>query len=335
MLDKYNTKTTPDTVPFQPASGLSNPHLQTLFATFFRTLPRLKITTEIFELDDGDFVECFWYHKPKQRDHTPIVVLFHGLEGSYNSPYIRGMMEKLGKKGYACVVMHFRGCSGKSNRLARSYHSGDTADAKAWIVHLSNRYPNSMLFAVGYSLGGNMLLKLLGEWGVASPLKAAVSVCAPLQLASSANRLDSGFSKLYQFYLMRHLKKALLQKYEEHPMQKVIGINQKAVKKLKNFWEFDDAYTAPAHGFSCAKTYYQQSSAKPFLKSIKVDTLIIQALDDPFMTSEVLPTPDELSVQVTLELSAHGGHVGFVGGTLFRPNYWLEERIAHYFNTFV
>jgi len=132
--------------------------------------------------------------------------------------------------------------------------------------------------------------------------------------------------------LMRHLKKSLLQKYKTHPMQSLIGINENAVKNLKTFWDFDGAYTAPIHGFSSAKEYYALSSAKQYIKHICTPTLIIHALDDPFMSSDILPSKEELSAHVTLEVSKHGGHVGFISGSIFRPKYWLEERIITYFN---
>ncbi len=319
--------------PFRPAFGLGNAHLQTLFPALFRKQPQPEIEIERFELSDGDFVECFWHRKPHQDSTKPIVVLFHGLEGSYLSPYIQGMMNTLGSEGFSSVLMHFRGCSGKINRLPRSYHSGDTGDAKMWIESLVKRYPKHPLFAIGYSLGGNMLLKLLGEWSDASPITAAVSVSAPMQLEVCADRMNSGFSRLYQNHLMKNLRNSLLEKYTHHPMHAFIGIDENRVKKLKNFWEFDDVYTAPIHGFTSASEYYQQSSAKQFLKDITTDTLIIQALDDPFMTPEILPDKKELSSHVKIELSPHGGHVGFVGGSFIRPKYWLENRITDYLKT--
>jgi len=319
--------------PFSPAIGLRGGHLQTLFPALFRKIPDLNMEIETFELSDGDFLDCFWYQKPKeQKENKPIVVLFHGLEGSHKSQYIRGMMQRLSSEGYSSVLMHFRGCSGRDNRLARCYHSGETEDAKAWISKLTENYPNNKLYAIGYSLGGNMLLKLLGEYGEKSPLKAAISVSAPMQLDISANKMNRGFSKIYQYHLMKDLKKSLLRKYKKHDMQSLIGVDPKSVKKMKSFWEFDDKYTGPVHGFGGAKNYYAKSSAKQYLKTIKTPTLIIQALDDPFMTPEILPKHDEISASVELAISAHGGHVGFVSGNIFNPKYWLEEKVLAHFN---
>jgi len=316
---------------FKPNFTLKNRHLQTLYAPLFRKQTAPKVEIERFELSDGDFVDSFWYkHKP--IDGRPIVTLFHGLAGSFDSPYIQGVMRALDKQGYASVLMHFRGCSGKENLLPRAYHSGETDDAKAWIDHLEKTYPNTSLHAVGYSIGGNMLLKLLGEEGKKTALKSAVSVSAPIDLDICAKAINRGFSKLYQRHLLKALKLTLIAKYDKFDMESLLHMRRDEVKKIKTIEEFDERYTAPINGFLSAADYYKKCSAKPFLKNIKVPTLIIHALDDPFMTQEVLPTyNDEVSDTVTLELSKHGGHVGFVGGSCAKPNYWLEEKIADYF----
>ncbi|MCU7940908.1 MAG: alpha/beta fold hydrolase [gamma proteobacterium symbiont of Bathyaustriella thionipta] len=209
-----------DYKPFKPAHGLKHRHFQTIFPTLFRKQLRPEIKIEHFELSDGDFVECYWHHPPIPASAKPIVILFHGLEGSFESPYIQGIMNALNKAGFSSVLMHFRGCSGKMNRLPRSYHSGDTADAKEWIKSLQQRYPNNPLFSIGFSLGGNMLLKLLGEWGQSplqsSPFCAAVSVSAPLQLEICSHRMNRGFSRFYQYLLLKALKCSLLKKYKKH-----------------------------------------------------------------------------------------------------------------------
>lgn len=320
--------------PFQPAYGLKHQHLQTIFPTLFRKQSRPEIEIERFELNDGDFVECYWHFPPDKDSQKPIVVLFHGLAGSFDSPYIQGIMIALKKEGFSSVLMHFRGCSGKMNRLPRSYHSGDTADAKLWIETLQQRYPKSPLFAIGYSLGGNMLLKLLGEWGHSSPLCAAVSVSAPLQLDICAQRMNRGFSRFYQYVLLKDLKRNLLKKYKQYDMKAMIGIDEKGVRQLSSFWAFDDVYTGPIHGFNSASDYYQQSSSKQYLKAIITKTLIIHAQDDPFMSPGVLPDKDALSPNVQLEVHDCGGHLGFISGHFFKPRYWLENRIAQYFKKF-
>ena len=317
---------------FKTTFTLQNRHLQTLYAPLFRKQPIPKVEEERFNLSDGDFVDCYWYkHKP--IDHRPIVTLFHGLAGSFSSPYIQGVMRSLDKRGFASVLMHFRGCSGKENLLPRAYHSGDTADARAWIKHLNNNYPNASLHAVGYSIGGNMLLKFLGEDAENSLLKSAVSVSAPMDLDITAKAINRGFSKLYQAHLLKSLKLTLIDKYAKFDMETLINISTEDVKNIKTIEEFDEKYTAPINGFLSAKDYYTKCSAKQFLKNIKIPTLIIHALDDPFMTKEILPTQDdEVSKSVKIELSKHGGHVGFVGGKCSNPSYWLEKRIADYFS---
>ncbi len=315
------------TISFSPAKVCRNPHLQTLYPALFSRPPYLKVTVERFELPDGDFVDCYWHTKPEERTKG-IVTLFHGLAGSFRSPYIRRAMHALAQNGFSVVLMHFRGCSGEPNRLPRSYHSGDTADARMWLQTLQKRHPSLPLFAVGYSLGGNMLLKLLGEWGGESPINRAIAVSAPIDLALCADRMERGFSRFYQYHLLRQLKADLLQKYRMHDMQRHIGLTPDDVKKLRTFREFDDTYTAPIHGFRDAAHYYATASAKEYLSTITTATCIIHAADDPFMTEAVIPSEDTLSPATRLCVQPHGGHVGFVGGTLLKPHYWLEEAIV-------
>ncbi|MEA3497531.1 MAG: hydrolase [Campylobacterota bacterium] len=319
---------------FKPAFGLKNRHIQTLYPALYRKIKPLDLENEIFELDDGDFTECSWYKKPKKDETKPIVVLLHGLEGSYKSPYIKGIMLELDKIGFSSVLMHFRGCGDTSNRYPRAYHSGDTKDIRDWIKYLKMTYPLSDLFAVGYSLGGNVLLKLLGEDGKDSHLKGAVSVSAPIQLDISANAINKGYSKIYQKHLLKHLKQTLLNKYENHPMKSLINFDKKNIDSIDTIHQFDEIYTAKIHNFENAQEYYKKSSAKQYLKYIKTPTLIIQALDDPFMTKNILPSKDELSNSITLEVYENGGHVGFVSGTIFQPQYWLEGRFVEYFEKF-
>ncbi len=309
---------------------MRNRHIQTLFASFFRKDRLQKVVTEEFTLPDGDFVEVVW-NKEKPKDQRPIVVLFHGLAGSVNSPYIVGLMNALNTKGYASVLMHFRGCGKKENLKPRAYHSGDTADAKAWIEHLHKNYPNNPLHAVGFSIGGNMLLKLLGEWQEQTPLRSAVSISAPMRLDICADTIEKGFAKVYQNYLLKPLKQSLLAKYKKFNMQELLGIDEQRVKEIKTVRKFDELYTAKIHGFASSEDYYERCSARQFLKDIRTPTLIIHALDDPFMTPEILPNSNEVSEFVTLDISPCGGHVGFVGG-FFEVEYWLEGRVWNFFH---
>ena len=320
---------------FQPAFGLKNRHLQTVYASIFRKLPFSNFEIEEFRLSDGDFIECYWQKIDNHQNETPTVILFHGLAGSYKSPYIQGTMKELKEAGFSSVVMHFRGCSGKQNLKPRSYHSGDTQDAYEYIQALSQKYPQAKLFAVGFSLGANMLLKLLGEKQFTCKLSAAVGVSAPMLLDVCATHMNKGFSKFYQKLLLMDLQHDLEKKYDTFAMEELINLKKNDIKKLKTFWAFDDAYTAPIHGFASAEEYYKKSSCKQYLKDIKIPTLIIHAKDDPFMTPKILPLPSELSDMIKMEISENGGHVGFIGGTFYSPSYWLEKRIINYFTSFL
>ncbi|HXH55427.1 MAG TPA: hydrolase [Gammaproteobacteria bacterium] len=317
---------------FKPAWWLRNPHLQTLWAALLRPKIKLSIRPERLELEDGDFLDLAWVG----RGFGPLVLILHGLNGSINSPYARGILQAINNRGWRGVLMHFRGCSGEPNRFAHSYHSGETRDLQAVITELIHREPNSPLFAIGYSLGGNVLLKWLGEIGesdIKNSLKAAVAVSIPFELAKTAEHLKTGFSRLYQWHLLRELSAFHHRKFKVLP--KPFAINKVDVTKLKTFWEFDHAITAPLHGFKSADDYYEKSSSRQYLAKIKTPTLILHALNDPFTTLNALPEAHEVSSHVSLELSEHGGHVGFIsGGYPWKPVYWLENRIMDYLTSY-
>ena len=303
-----------------------------MYASIFRKTPTITFKIDNFHLSDGDFLECYWANTKHSTPSSPTVILFHGLTGSYKSPYIQGVMHELNLHGFNVVLMHFRGCGDKENLLPRSYHSGESADALEYLQHLHKLYPQSKLYAVGYSLGANMLLKLLGEMAENSLLTKAVAISAPMQLDVCASFINKGFSKFYQNLLVQNLNKSLDKKYDKHKnMESLIHLKREDVNKLQSFWDFDEAYTAPIHGFDSAQDYYTKCSAKQFLKHILTPTLIIHAKDDPFMPSSILPNEDEISKNITLEVSEHGGHVGFVSGSIFKPVYWSEKRVVDFF----
>ena len=308
---------------FQPAWWCRGPHRQTLWARLMRRAPRSSLQRERLELPDGDFIDLDW----TETGSGPVVIILHGLEGSSDSPYARGILQAVERRGWRGVVMHFRGCNGEPNRLARSYHSGDTGDLAYFIDVLRRREPRTPLATVGFSLGGNVLLKWLGKTGNQAPVRAAVAVSVPFDLHSAADRLQQGFSRLYQWQLMRSMRRSVAEKRRR--MELPLKIRD--LSALKSFRDFDEHVTAPLHGFDNANHYYTASSSRQYLKGIAVPTLVLHARDDPFMTEAAIPRNDELSEAVTLELSAHGGHVGFVAGTWpWRPRYWLEERIPAY-----
>lgn len=299
-----------------------------MYASLFYKPKKPYFVIEKFTLSDGDFLEPYW-SESKPKKNQSIVVLFHGLAGSYKSSYIVAMMMELRKNGYAVVLMHFRGCATKENTLVKSYHSGETEDAKEYLDYLHKKYPSQKLYALGYSIGGNMLLKLLGEQGENSQLTSAISVSAPIDLKSSAKGINQGFSKIYQWYLLKSIKKKLLKKYEKFDMP--LQATKEDVRSIKTIYEFDELYTAPIHGFKSADNYYELNSSKQYLKDIKVKTLIIHSLDDPFMSENILPYKDEYSKSVELEITKNGGHLGFINGTICKLDYYLEKRVVNFF----
>lgn len=318
---------------YKPPFALKNKHLQTLYSSFFRKKEILNFEIQRFILSDKDFLEAYWINKPKQNDKKPIVIIFHGLQGSFNSPYINGIMNALKKASFSCVLMHFRSCSGKMNEKLGSYHSGQTDDAREFIRSVKELHPNNDLFAIGYSLGGNVLLKLLGEDGAKSLLKAAVSVCAPLDLDITADAISKGFSHFYEYNILRTLKKDLLFKYEKHDVEKITFLKKKDVHKVKTIREFDEKYTSKIFGFGNSQNYYKLSSSKQYLRKIRIKTLLIHSLDDPFMHKDVLPSKNELAPCIKLEVYAHGGHIGFITGSIIKPIYFLDLKITDYFKS--
>lgn len=320
---------------FIPAGVLSNPHVQTLLPRLMYQRRDIEVITRQLDLPDGDFVDLAWCNPPDADSREPIVAIFHGLEGSLHSPYASGMLAAIARQDWHGVLMHFRGCSGRPNRLARSYHSGETGDARYFLSWLQQQYPHSPLAAIGYSLGGNMLLKLQAEYGDTSPLRAAVSVSAPLLLDRCSDRIHRGFSRIYERHLLDSLKRSVLRKFAQHDYETLIGLTPQRLRRADSFWDFDDIFTAPVHGFRDARDYYRQSSAYYYLPAIKTASLIIHALDDPFMTADILPEKASLPINVNLAVSRHGGHVGFVEGSVWRPRYWLERYIPAYLATYL
>ena len=307
---------------FQPAWWLRSPHLQTLWPVLFRTRKASELRHERLELSDGDFVDLCW----SLLTDRPAVLILHGLQGSLQSHYAGSLMRTLEQAGYRPVLMHFRGCSGEPNRLARSYHSGDTGDLEQVVAHINDASGLPLQAAIGFSLGGNVLLKWLGQSGSVNPLRASVAVSVPFRLADAARRLERGFSHIYEMHLVKSLKRAYIDKFKriESPLDVDIG-------KLKGFWAFDDLVTAPLHGFDGVDHYYADSSCRQYLSNIGVPTRIIHALDDPFMFTDTPPEVSELSEHVELLLTRNGGHVGFVSGSLpWKPHYWYEDKIVEF-----
>lgn len=307
---------------FKPAWWLRSPHLQTLWPVFFNKRHKLDLLTEQVELDDGDFIDLCWSKKTSDK----IVLILHGLEGSIRSHYANGIMYQLEQSGYQPVFMHFRGCSGRINRLARAYHSGDTGDLSSIVEHIKNTTANYPYAVVGFSLGGNVLLKWLGETGESNPLKKAVAVSVPFRLHDAAERLQRGVSKIYREHLLKSLRKTYREKFKHIPSPLKVDVNQ-----LKSFRDYDDKVTAPLHGFSGVQDYYDQCSSRQFLKNIHRPTCIIHSLDDPFMFDTTMPENEELNSNIEYLSTSQGGHVGFITGkTPFTTCSWAEEKTLEF-----
>lgn len=309
---------------FQPAWWCRNAHLQTLWAALVRPRPHVALRRERIELPDGDFIDLDW---AVTDSRGPIVLVFHGLEGSSESKYARGLLRAIVARGWRGVVMNFRGRSGHCNRLPRSYHSGETGDMAHVAALLKAREPQTPIAAVGYSLGANAMLKWLGETHAQNPVTAAVAVSIPFMLADCAWRMERGLSRLYQWDLVGRLRRNT--RHKRTQMALPLKITDLSI--LRTFRQFDDHVTAVLHGFAGVDDYYARSSSRQYLRHVTVPTLIVHSSDDPFMTHAAIPGADELSPAIDFELYPHGGHVGFIAGRWpWRPRYWLEERIPDF-----
>ena len=318
---------------FKPAWWLRNKQAQTIFPSFSRRDSIEYDAVERLELPDGDFLDLVWVTHGV-AENAPLVIFLHGLGGSIESSYVAGQLKAYNRNGWRGLFMHFRGASSEPNRLSRAYHSGDTADLQYLLKTLHEREPQTKKAAVGISMGGNILLKWLGEYRSQTFIQAAVAVSVPFQLNLIADQMNRGFARFYQRYLMRKLKKVFHRKLSSHG--EALPFSAAELDALRCFWTFDDRITAPLHGFSHVHAYYKEASCRQYLSNIATPTLIIHAKDDPFMSKAAIPTNDELSVDVTLELSEKGGHVGFVSGRVpGKPIYWLDERIPGFLKDFL
>jgi predicted alpha/beta-fold hydrolase len=281
---------------------------------------------ERIDTPDGDFVDL---DSPETGlSDGPVVLLLHGLEGSARRGYAVETYHALARRGVRAVGLNFRSCSGELNRTARFYHSGDTADIRLIAGLLADRFPDVPLGAVGFSLGGNALLKYLGEEREATPFAAAVAVSVPYDLGAGADALDStAIGRLYTSVFVRSLaakaaaKGALLDG----------RCDRQRLRAAKSFRDFDDAATAPLHGFDHAQDYYDRSSSRGYIEHIRIPTLLIHSLDDPFLPAASFPAAAaEANPHVTTLVASAGGHVGFIEGPPWRPRFWAEGQAAEY-----
>lgn len=305
---------------YKPAWWLRGPHAQTIWSSILRLKPGLNIEWQRVELPDGDFIDLAWSGPRRGK----VVLILHGLEGSVNSAYAIGAMNALKQRGYRTCVMHFRGCSAQPNRLPKWYHSGQSEDPQYILAYLREQLDIEVYAAIGFSLGGNVLLKWLGEQGAAMPIQRAAVMSVPFQLAHAAQRMGKGFSRLYQWYLVNSMQKKYKAKFADIPSPLDVDVDT-----LNTFWQFDEKVTAPLHGFKDANDYYTYASSLQYIPQIHVPTLILHARDDPFMYEHTPPAPDELPENVWLELTERGGHVGFISGAMpGLANYWGERRLV-------
>ena len=312
--------------PYQAPVWLPGGHAQTIYSALFTPRPQVYYRRERWDTPDGDIINLDWVDSARGG---PLVVLFHGLEGSSASPYAVSLMAAVARRGWAGVVVHFRGCGGEPNRLPRAYHSGDSAEI-GWILNrLRAMWHNAPRYAVGVSLGGNALIKWLGEQReqAGAVLNAAAAVSAPLDLRAAGDHLAHGFNRLYTHHFLRTLKPKSSAMLTRHP-----GLfDRRALLAAHTMRQFDNCVTAPLHGFRDTDDYWRRASGKPWLSTIRVPTLLINARNDPFMPAGVLPNPAEVSTSVSLEFPATGGHVGFVSGAFPGHLDWLPGRILHFF----
>ena len=314
---------------FKPAWWLRNRHAQTIYPSLpWAGAPHNKVRREYLELPDGDTTVVDWMAEgPDFDSETPILIILHGLEGSANSPYARMLLKVAANHEWRAAVLHFRDCGDYRNRLPRRYHAGETDDIRFFLESIRAGGHEGPMFAAGYSLGGNVLLKYLGENGASTPLDAAAAVSVPLDLHDSAEALSKGFSKVYQNLLIKRMKKAVRRKFDPH----TAAFDWQRTMAAHTFAELDDVLTAPLHGFSGKDEYYDRCSSMGYLNEITCPTLIINSTDDPFMTSGSIPQLEKISATVQVELAKAGGHVGFISGGLpWKPNYYLPGRIVEF-----
>lgn len=309
---------------FKAAKGLAHPHLQTTLPILTRWKPSVPAEWEVFDLPDGDFVELAW----SGPEEGPIAVVLHGLAGSWRAGVILGLAKSLGAAGWRVCRFNFRGCGRRPNRKPTGYHSGMTEDPLLVFQALRARYPKRAIVGVGISLGGNVLLRLLGEQQDQAPLDAAVAISAPMKLGVCSEQMDVGLSRVYQTYLLRRLRPLL------RARRAILAphVDVEGALRATTFRAFDDLLTAPLHGYADADDYYARASSFPILPAICRPTLILHSVDDPFMRPEVIPTLDEISDTTELEVTTHGGHVGFLRHG--RERFWLNIRVPEWLEAY-
>jgi uncharacterized protein len=316
-------------VIYTPAWWIPGGHLQTLWGKFFRRQQPAPTTLERWDTPDGDFLEL---HRLRAERGAPRVLLLHGLEGTIRSHYAQGLLNEAGRRGWGADLLIFRSCGSEMNRARRFYHSGETTDTAFVLERISREFPDSPLALAGVSLGGNVLLKFLGERGSDLPpqLKAAAAISVPFDLSRSSRRINRGLSRLYQRFFIKSLRRKAHEKATRFP--DLAPISQ--IAGLRTLEDFDNLITGPLHGFRDAQDYYEQSSSLPWLGRIRLNTLLLSAVDDPMLPPEVLDEVRDVANRnpaLHLEFVDNGGHAGFIAGSApWRPFYYAEYRVAEF-----
>jgi uncharacterized protein len=321
-------------VPYAPARWLPGAHAMTVFASVARVFPRPRARRERLELADGDFVDLDRYLPSSPytpAGDAPVLVVCHGLEGSSRAPYVRGLVAVALTRGLAPAAMNFRGCSGEPNRLARSYHSGETGDLAAVVDRLAAERPGRPILLAGFSLGANVVVKYVGERGDRLPpeVRAAAAISVPFDLERSARALDApGFwNAIYRERFLRQLRAKARAKARRFPGT----FDARAAARARTFAEFDAAVTAPLHGFPSAEVYWRTCSSGRFLAGVRRPLLALSAVDDPIVPAATIPVEAAReNPLVTLETTEAGGHVAFVAGSPFWPSFWAERRAVDF-----
>ncbi|MBX3174176.1 MAG: alpha/beta fold hydrolase [Gemmatimonadaceae bacterium] len=319
---------------FRPAWWLPGPHLPTIYGKLLRRVPPAGERIERWDTPDGDSVSVA--RVDAARAEAPILAILHGLEGTVRSTYAQALMHEARQRGWGAAMLIFRTCDGRVPAAPRMYHSGETTDTDLFLRRLAAEQPGRPIVVVGVSLGANVLLKWLGEQGTGVPpeLRAAAAVSTPFDLAEGSAHLNHGFSRVYVRHFVRQLQAKALKALQRHPTLPVVGPRMLAAR---SFWEFDDAFTAPVHGFAGADDYYARSSSLPFLDRVRVPTLLFSAENDPFLPRQVL---DRVRTVAAANPALHpsftgaGGHVGWVGGSPFGPTYFMESHVTSWLSAF-
>jgi predicted alpha/beta-fold hydrolase len=326
-----------DPPPFLPSPWLGNPHAQTILAATVRRPPHLpSLRRQRIELDDGDFVDVDVAASPTRTEPTSWVLVLHGLAGSSRSPAVRGMAAALVAAGHEVCLMNYRGCSDEPNRLPRSYHGGASDDVLAVMQRLCSARPHRPFAAVGFSIGANMLMKLMGEDTARVPasLTAAVAISPPFDLTRCAAFLDRPFRPpgIYRHALLRVLRPKALDTLARFPG--CVAVSAADLRRARTFAAFDGLFTAPLHGFADAAEYWHRASGGRFLAGIDRPMLILSAADDPFFPPDYVPRAAiAANPRLTLALAARGGHCGFVSGPAWSPTFWAERATTAYLAT--